>query len=149
MCIGTRPVPRCGDYKNFGIEQPGALGEADQLVTAEPEPQVRLPLSHLLVLVRAIVDDDDLAAGTCEPSEQGDELLWFGGVVEQTRSKYGVGTDTLDFEALDAAGIQVGWTAGGLPVWRCKVCGYLCARERPPLKCPICKADRDRFERFP
>jgi ferredoxin-thioredoxin reductase catalytic subunit len=44
---------------------------------------------------------------------------------------------------------QVGWTAGGLPVWRCKVCGYLCARERPPLKCPICKADRDRFERFP
>lgn len=43
---------------------------------------------------------------------------------------------------------QVGWTASGLPVWRCKVCGYLCAREKPPLKCPICKADRDRFERF-
>ena len=42
----------------------------------------------------------------------------------------------------------VGWTRNGLPVWRCKVCGYLCARERPPLKCPICKADRDRFERF-
>ena len=37
----------------------------------------------------------------------------------------------------------------GIPVWRCKVCGYLCARPRPPLKCPICKADRDRFERFP
>jgi len=36
----------------------------------------------------------------------------------------------------------------GLPVWRCKVCGYLCARPQPPLKCPICKADRDRFERF-
>jgi ferredoxin-thioredoxin reductase catalytic subunit len=44
---------------------------------------------------------------------------------------------------------QVGWTASGLPVWRCKVCGYLCARVKPPLKCPICKADRDRFERFP
>ena len=43
---------------------------------------------------------------------------------------------------------QVGWTASGLPVWRCKVCGYLCARAKPPLKCPICKADRDRFERF-
>ena len=42
----------------------------------------------------------------------------------------------------------VGFTATGLPVWRCKVCGYLCARPRPPLKCPICKADRDRFERF-
>ncbi|MDT8396896.1 MAG: ferredoxin:glutaredoxin reductase, partial [bacterium] len=34
------------------------------------------------------------------------------------------------------------------PVWRCKVCGYLCAREHPPGKCPICKADKDRFERF-
>jgi ferredoxin-thioredoxin reductase catalytic subunit len=35
-----------------------------------------------------------------------------------------------------------------LPVLRCKVCGYLCAREQPPEKCPICKADRDRFEVF-
>ena len=41
-----------------------------------------------------------------------------------------------------------GWTRNGMPIWRCKVCGYLCAREQPPLKCPICKADRDRFERF-
>jgi len=35
-----------------------------------------------------------------------------------------------------------------LPVWRCKVCGYLCARESPPELCPICKATADRFERF-
>jgi ferredoxin-thioredoxin reductase catalytic subunit len=34
------------------------------------------------------------------------------------------------------------------PVWRCKVCGYLCAREQPPDVCPICKAKKDRFERF-
>jgi len=34
------------------------------------------------------------------------------------------------------------------PVWRCKVCGYLCARERPPALCPICKAQAERFERF-
>ncbi|MEK6860087.1 MAG: ferredoxin-thioredoxin reductase catalytic domain-containing protein [Nanoarchaeota archaeon] len=34
------------------------------------------------------------------------------------------------------------------PVWRCKVCGYLCAREHPPEKCPICGVDADRFERF-
>ncbi len=40
----------------------------------------------------------------------------------------------------------MGWTANGLPIWRCKVCGYLCVREKPPLKCPVCKADRDRFE---
>jgi ferredoxin-thioredoxin reductase catalytic subunit len=35
-----------------------------------------------------------------------------------------------------------------LPVWRCKVCGYLCAREGPPEECPVCKALKERFERF-
>ncbi|HEX7320046.1 MAG TPA: ferredoxin-thioredoxin reductase catalytic domain-containing protein [bacterium] len=34
------------------------------------------------------------------------------------------------------------------PVWRCKVCGYLCARDQPPEICPICKVKKDRFERF-
>lgn len=34
------------------------------------------------------------------------------------------------------------------PVWRCRVCGYLCGRDSPPEHCPICNADRDRFERF-
>jgi ferredoxin-thioredoxin reductase catalytic subunit len=36
----------------------------------------------------------------------------------------------------------------GLPVWHCRVCGYLCARQRPPAVCPICKATSDRFEVF-
>jgi ferredoxin-thioredoxin reductase catalytic chain len=35
-----------------------------------------------------------------------------------------------------------------LPVWRCRVCGYLFARESPPLICPVCKVKKDRFERF-
>ncbi|MDO5848469.1 MAG: ferredoxin-thioredoxin reductase catalytic domain-containing protein [Methanobrevibacter sp.] len=41
-------------------------------------------------------------------------------------------------------------TIGGLqyPVWRCKVCGYLCARPEAPEICPICNADKDRFEKF-
>jgi ferredoxin-thioredoxin reductase catalytic subunit len=34
------------------------------------------------------------------------------------------------------------------PVWRCKVCGYLCARDEPPETCPICKAKKERFEQF-
>jgi ferredoxin-thioredoxin reductase catalytic subunit len=38
--------------------------------------------------------------------------------------------------------------SGSYPVWRCKVCGYLCARDEPPGVCPICKAKKDRFERF-
>ncbi|MEN6341938.1 MAG: ferredoxin-thioredoxin reductase catalytic domain-containing protein [Methanospirillum sp.] len=39
---------------------------------------------------------------------------------------------------------------GGLPfpVWRCGVCGYLCARGEPPLQCPICKVGKERFGRF-
>jgi ferredoxin-thioredoxin reductase catalytic subunit len=39
-------------------------------------------------------------------------------------------------------------TGLSLPVWRCTVCGYLCAREEPPEVCPICKAKKERFERF-
>ena len=39
-------------------------------------------------------------------------------------------------------------TGLSLPVWRCSVCGYLCARAEPPEKCPICKADKERFQRF-
>ncbi|MBI2630331.1 ferredoxin:glutaredoxin reductase [Candidatus Pacearchaeota archaeon] len=35
-----------------------------------------------------------------------------------------------------------------LPVWRCRVCGYLCARENPPETCPICQAAKERFEIF-
>ncbi len=40
--------------------------------------------------------------------------------------------------------------AGSLPytVWRCPVCGYLCAVERPPKMCPICRASGERFEEF-
>ncbi len=34
------------------------------------------------------------------------------------------------------------------PIWRCKVCGYLCARENPPAVCPVCKAKKERFEIF-
>lgn len=43
---------------------------------------------------------------------------------------------------------EEGQLAGSYPVWRCKVCGYLCARDEPPGVCPICKAKKDRFEQF-
>lgn len=39
-------------------------------------------------------------------------------------------------------------TLPSLPIWRCQVCGYLCAREEPPDVCPICFVTKDRFERF-
>lgn len=44
--------------------------------------------------------------------------------------------------------MRVGADSKGIPVWRCTVCGYLCARELPPPVCPICKAKAERFERF-
>ncbi|MGQ9584162.1 MAG: ferredoxin-thioredoxin reductase catalytic domain-containing protein [Anaerolineae bacterium] len=62
--------------------------------------------------------------------------------VPERRGTRSVAADEHDVE-------RVGFTRAGIPIWRCKVCGYLCARPQPPLKCPICKADRDRFERFP
>ena len=34
------------------------------------------------------------------------------------------------------------------PLWRCRVCGYLCSRGQPPEVCPICRAKKDRFERL-
>jgi ferredoxin-thioredoxin reductase catalytic subunit/rubredoxin len=34
------------------------------------------------------------------------------------------------------------------PIWRCRVCGYLCARKEPPETCPICKVGKERFKRF-
>ena len=43
---------------------------------------------------------------------------------------------------------EAGKTSFSYPVWRCKVCGYLCARDEPPEQCPICKAKKERFERF-
>lgn len=34
------------------------------------------------------------------------------------------------------------------PIFRCSVCGYLCAREEPPEVCPICKVSKERFKRL-
>jgi ferredoxin-thioredoxin reductase catalytic chain len=43
-----------------------------------------------------------------------------------------------------------GETLGKLeyPVYRCTVCGYLCANNNPPRVCPICKATAERFSQF-
>jgi ferredoxin-thioredoxin reductase catalytic chain len=54
-------------------------------------------------------------------------------------------------EATDADGAAESGplrAGGSTPVWRCRVCGYLCGREQPPEKCPICKASQERFEKF-
>jgi rubrerythrin len=55
---------------------------------------------------------------------------------ERERAKAGVGQATGTLGALP------------FPVWRCGVCGYICARDEPPLQCPICKVGKERFGRF-
>jgi ferredoxin-thioredoxin reductase catalytic chain len=51
------------------------------------------------------------------------------------------GTPSASHDLPDLSGLRY-------PLWRCRVCGYLCARDEPPEVCPICKAKKDRFERF-
>jgi len=43
---------------------------------------------------------------------------------------------------------KTGKNIGVVKIWRCTVCGYLCARELPPPVCPICKAKAERFEEY-
>ncbi|MDF1512257.1 MAG: ferredoxin-thioredoxin reductase catalytic domain-containing protein [Anaerolineae bacterium] len=72
-------------------------------------------------------------------------------VLEGTQEIHAIPERRPDTESTDREPHEeelIGFTRQGIPVWRCKVCGYLCAREKPPLKCPVCKADQDRFERF-
>jgi len=45
-------------------------------------------------------------------------------------------------------GLRQGVFLPAYPIWRCKVCGYLCARDEAPELCPICKVKKERFERF-
>ncbi len=54
----------------------------------------------------------------------------------------------LELEGEEHEKVKIGEDKNGIPIWRCVVCGYLCARELPPPICPICKAKADKFQRF-
>ena len=58
------------------------------------------------------------------------------------------GSEAARPRASSTGGTAVPGSLGAYPVWRCRVCGYLCARDDPPETCPICRATKDRFERF-
>jgi ferredoxin-thioredoxin reductase catalytic chain len=78
----------------------------------------------------ALYVDDRIAAGKKEAHQ-----------IPERRPPGGPTEHEEEYEAVEVEGLP-------LPVWRCKVCGYLCARPQPPQKCPVCKATKDRFERF-
>ncbi len=48
-------------------------------------------------------------------------------------------------EEIPAMDLSEALSGEDISIWRCKVCGYLCAREMPPSICPICKAKSERF----
>ena len=85
----------------------------------------------------ALYVDEDIRRGDREPEPIPDRRP---NPDERTRIRQ-------EKEARTSAGTP---PSGGLPypVWRCTVCGYLAAREAPPMVCPVCKARKDRFERF-
>ena len=57
--------------------------------------------------------------------------------------------DRLHFKNIDSNKKSMGLSHhSNIPIWRCRVCGYLCARDQPPNVCPICKAKKERFELF-
>lgn len=51
-------------------------------------------------------------------------------------------------QAPKSTGTGIKKIKAGYPVWRCRVCGYLCARDNPPQTCPVCKVKKERFELF-
>jgi ferredoxin-thioredoxin reductase catalytic chain len=48
----------------------------------------------------------------------------------------------------DVVDMTIAESGNKISVWRCTVCGYLAARPEPPNQCPICKAAKERFEKF-
>ncbi len=69
---------------------------------------------------------------------------------QETRELLAKQQNQRSFAAGEALGEDIAKAAFklSLPVWRCTVCGYLCARNSPPEVCPICKVGKERFERF-
>ncbi len=89
--------------------------------------------------------DDDLAEfGACYCALYVDEDVWAGlktiSSIPERRKKR---TDSQSMDLLDSSNPSLAY-----PVYRCKVCGYLMAKDQPPSKCPICGVSKERFERF-
>jgi ferredoxin-thioredoxin reductase catalytic subunit len=85
--------------------------------------------------------DDEIASGTKEPQA----------IPERRDIKKSIEEDTKQSEDIDldrSHGTVTERLKLNVNIWRCSVCGYLCAKEQPPPKCPICGASRERFELF-
>ena len=91
-------------------------------------------------------DDDLTEHGACYCALYVDEDVFSGRKevrsIPERRRKKGKGSQDVGIEfKLSEAGLPY-------PVYRCKVCGYLMAKDQPPKRCPICGVNQERFERF-
>jgi len=78
--------------------------------------------------------DDDISAGKKEPEP-----------IPERRNKQKADGDSVEEKEETGQGTILKINVN---IWRCPVCGYLCAKSQPPPKCPICGAEKERFELF-
>lgn len=98
------------------------------------------------IVCPCVYRDDDLAehgACYCALYVATEEDSWEQKQVPERRPLKGQREKTRQEPAGDVKPIQLKY-----PVYRCSVCGYLCANNKPPRVCPICKTGSERFERF-
>ena len=103
-----------------------------------------LPEDNTDIICPCVYRDDDLAEfGACFCS------LYIASEADAQAQRQ-VPERRLSLEERKLKDSNIGFTFSELPlpVYRCSVCGYLCANNNPPRICPICKADAKRFERF-
>jgi ferredoxin-thioredoxin reductase catalytic subunit len=108
-----------------------------------------LPEENLDIVCPCVYRDDDLADhGACFCALYVTEGIPTKQVPERRppREERQAAKAQRDAAAHEAAGAFT--AALKYPVFRCTVCGYLCANINPPRVCPVCKAKAERFERF-
>jgi ferredoxin-thioredoxin reductase catalytic subunit len=67
----------------------------------------------------------------------------------EAKQNRGLESDEIgDAQHIQDSGDSDSVKSGKIKVWRCQVCGYLCARRGAPSICPICRAKKERFEEF-
>lgn len=100
------------------------------------------PDDNMDIVCPCVYRDDDLAQyGACFCALYVTDG-WDGGKQTPERRPAGITADRT------AQHINTAPSSLPYPVYRCSVCGYLCANNNPPRVCPVCKSGAERFERF-
>ncbi len=97
-------------------------------------------------------DDDIVEYGQCYCSLYVDDEIALGNKntepIPERRGTVKMEKNVQQTDIKQENEVQVFSSVIKINIWRCPVCGYLCAKDQPPPKCPICGVKRDRFELF-